>query len=225
MFRLPAKNPWYGHGVKRALDIILALLALILLSPLLVLITVLLVIFLPGRPVFRQERVGYKCRIFRIYKFRTMTEAVGEDGKLLPDEARTPWLGRLLRSSSLDELPELINILCGDMSFIGPRPWVPTQMETFSAITQQVRMSVRPGLSGLSQISGRNNLTFRERASLDLRYIRHLCLSLDVVIFLLTFWKVIKREGIYPHPENNQHLPPKDPDTKGLRANSTRRCS
>ena len=226
MDRLPARNLWYDHGVKRMLDVIFALVVFVVLLPLMAgILMVLLLCATP--PIFRQKRVGYRCRPFSIYKFQTMTQERGADGELLPDEMRTTWFGRFLRSTSLDELPELINVLKGDMSLIGPRPWVPEQMATFPERTRQARMSVRPGLSGLAQILGRNNLTFRQRVCLDLRYIRHQSLRLDFAIFFLTIYKVLKREGIYPSSETpHRHRAlgstPKDPATKGQRANRTR---
>ena len=224
MARVISKSGWYDRGLKRALDLALALVLLVGLSPLLLLITLLLLISRIGRPVFRQQRVGYLCRNFYIYKFRTMTDARNpETGELLPDEARTTWLGGILRATSLDELPELLNILRGDMSFIGPRPWVPEHMHTFRERTRRERMCVRPGLSGLAQICGRNNLTFRQRVCLDLRYIRSQSLWLDLGIFLATFYKVVKREGLLQHPDATTRTTPKDPATRGLRANHTRR--
>ena len=216
------KVTWYDSGPKRALDFLLALVLIIALSPLLLLITLLLLLTQGGSPLFCQPREGRECRIFRIYKFRTMTQDVDAAGELLPDEARTTWIGRLLRATSLDELPELLNILRGDMSFIGPRPWVPEHMRTFCERTRCLRQSVRPGLSGLAQVCGRNNLTFRQRVCLDIRYVRHRSLWLDLGIFLATFYKVIKREGIYQLPDAGQRAP-KDPATRGMRANYTRR--
>lgn len=155
-----------------------------------------------------------------------MNDKRDQDGALLPDEERTTWLGGILRSTSLDELPEILNVLKGDMSFIGPRPWIPEQMELFDERTRMRRMSIRPGISGLAQILGRNNLTFRQRVSFDLRYARHLSCRLDLAILFFTFYKVVKREGIYQRPDAMARLQgsaaPKDPDTRGLRGNYTR---
>ena len=229
MTKLPKGTPWYDAGAKRTLDFLFAALAFIVLLPLMLLIVVLLLIFQPGWPIFRQKRVGFRCCHFYIYKFRTMTEERGEDGELLPDEARTTLIGSVLRATSLDELPELINILRGDMSLIGPRPWVPEQMSTFSERTQRRRMSVRPGLSGFAQILGRNNISLRQRICLDLRYIRHRSPALDTIIFFLTIYKVLKREGIYASPAAVRRSPlgaaPKDPTTKGRRANQLQRST
>ncbi len=144
-------------------------------------------------------------------------------GKLLPDEERTTFIGSILRSTSLDELPELFNVLIGDMSFIGPRPWIPVQMRHFTPSTRRKRMIIRPGITGLAQVLGRNNLTFRERVCYDLRYRRHISFMTDARILFYTFYKVFKREGIeqLPHAlgDPGHHLPPKDPETRGLRGN------
>lgn len=222
MCRLSNRNPWYDHGVKRMLDVIFALISLIVLFPLMIVVLIMLILCATP-PIFRQKRVGLRCRTFYIYKFQTMTQERGPDGELLPDEERTTWLGHLLRSTSLDELPELFNILKGDMSLIGPRPWVPEQMAAFPERTQQERMSVRPGLSGLAQILGRNNLTFRQRVCLDIHYIRHQSFLLDVRIFFLTIYKILKREGIYQLPDALPSNAPKDPTTRGLHSNAPRK--
>ncbi len=213
----------YARFLKRPVDMCAALLLLILLSPLLLLITLLLFLLQGGNPIFTQERIGQHCRPFRIIKFRTMSNTRGKHGELLADEERTTWFGGILRSTSLDELPELINVLKGDMSFIGPRPWIPEQMNTFSSSSQAHRMHVRPGISGLAQILGRNSLTFRQRVCYDLRYIRNLTLWLDVRILFYTFYKIALREGIYQHPDAlgkpNCTATPKDSSSRGLRAN------
>ena len=145
-----------------------------------------------------------------------MNDRTGADGQLLPDSERTTSFGSLLRCTSLDERPELVNVLVGDMSFIGPRPWIPEQMDTFTPSTRRKRMTLRPGITGLAQIHGRNNLTFRQRVCYDLRYKRSLSLKEDLKILFYTFYKVIKREGIEQHPHA---LAPKDPQTRGLRGN------
>ncbi len=213
----------YARYMKRPIDFCAALLMLLLLSPLLLLIALLLICAQGGNPIFVQHRIGRHCQPFNIIKFRTMTYERGADGELLPDEQRTTWVGKVLRASSLDELPELLNVLKGDMSFIGPRPWIPEKMVVFTRDTQMHRMSVRPGISGLAQILGRNHLSYRQRVSYDLRYIRNLSLSLDFRILFYTFYKVALHEGIYEHPnalgKPAHPLNPKDPDTRGKRAN------
>ncbi len=214
---------FYARFVKRPLDFFAALLALLILLPLLLLIALLLILGQGGNPFFLQTRIGRHCRPFRIIKFRTMTNERGDDGELLSDEERTTWIGKALRASSLDELPELINVLKGDMSFIGPRPWIPEKMEPFSRATSMNRMKVRPGISGLAQILGRNHLTYRQRVSYDLRYRRNLSAWLDFRILFYTFYKVALREGLYERPDalgKPAHpAAPKDPYTRGMRAN------
>ncbi len=217
----------YARYYKRVLDFCISLLGLIILFPLLLLIALLLMLVQGGNPFFSQRRIGYHLFPFNVIKFRTMTNERDAQGELLPDEERTTWLGRLLRATSLDELPELFNVLRGDMSFIGPRPWIPEQMDTFNLTTRAHRMLVRPGISGLAQILGRNDLTFRQRVCYDITYIRHLNLWVDVRILFYTLYKVLLREGIYQRPnalgKPAHPLAPKDPDTKGQRGNKPRK--
>lgn len=180
---------------KRIFDAVCAALALIILSPLVILIALLVRLFL-GHPVlFRQERPGYKGRPFIIYKFRTMTNRLARDGNLLPDSARLTRLGRFLRALSLDELPELFNILRGDMSFVGPRPLLMEYLPLYSP-AQMRRHDVLPGLTGWAQVNGRNALTWQHRFELDVWYVEHWSFWLDIKIIMMTIWKVLKREGI-----------------------------
>jgi sugar transferase EpsL len=180
---------------KRIFDILAALLGIILLSPLLLLIA-LLVRVLHGPPaLFGQTRPGYKGTLFRIYKFRTMTDARAADGSLLPDAERLTPLGRFLRASSLDELPELFNILRGEMSLVGPRPLLVQYLERYSP-EQMRRHDVLPGITGWAQVNGRNALTWEEKFALDVWYVDNWSFWLDIKIILLTVWKVFKREGI-----------------------------
>ncbi len=213
----------YARYTKRVIDFSLAFLGLLLCAPLLLFIMLLLVLVQGGNPFFVQRRVGYHMLPFNVIKFRTMTNARDKDGVLLPDEERTTWIGKILRATSLDELPELINVLRGDMSFIGPRPWVPDQMDIFTIATRARRMMVRPGISGQAQILGRNDLTFRQRVCCDLEYIRNISLWLDIKILCATFYKVIKSEGIAQKPnalKKRRHSnAPKDTHTRGLRGN------
>lgn len=228
LHELPPPRTFYKRIGKRIVDFVFALLLLLVLSPLLLLILVALLLFQGGNPFFLQERVGRKCLPFRIIKFRTMRNTCGADGKLLPDEERTTLVGKFLRASSLDELPELLNVLTGDMSFIGPRPWIPEQMASFDAATRRLRMRIRPGISGLAQVHGRNNLTFRQRVAFDLRYSRQLSMWLDIRILFRTFWKVALSEGIAQRVDALGPVPSapaKDPETKGLRGNKPRRFS
>lgn len=188
-------NTVYAKYVKRGLDIFLSLTALILLSPLF-LITAFLVLINFGRPVlFHQNRPGWHEEIFGILKFRTMTEERDEFGNLLPDEKRLTKFGRILRASSLDELPELLNILKGDMSIIGPRPLAQVYLP-FYYEHERVRHNVRPGLTGLAQVKGRNALSWEEKFAYDIEYVNHISFFLDVKIFLLTIWKVLKHSDI-----------------------------
>jgi lipopolysaccharide/colanic/teichoic acid biosynthesis glycosyltransferase len=159
-------------------------------------LTTTLVYFAHGRPVlFRQIRPGYKGKPFTIYKFRTMTNQRDKYGNLLPDEARLTRLGRFLRSTSLDEIPELINILKGEMSWVGPRPLLMQYLDRYT-VEQARRHDVLPGITGWAQINGRNALTWDDKFKFDVWYVDHWSLSLDMKILLLTFWKVITREGI-----------------------------
>jgi len=219
----PLHNSFYQRYGKRALDFTGALFGLICLFPVLVILTVLLAIIQGTSPFFFQKRIGLGLKPFYIIKFKTMKDTRDREGNLLPDEERTTHLGSLLRSTSLDELPELINILLGDMSFIGPRPWIPDQMDIFTPATRRRRMSLRPGITGLAQIRGRNNLTFRQRVSYDLSYQRHLTFRYDLNIFLYTFCKVIEREGIQQRPDALSTpvrvLKPRDMATSDLKEN------
>jgi sugar transferase EpsL len=180
---------------KRAFDLILVLPGLVLVSPILALVAVLVWIGI-GRPVvFRQTRAGQGGAPFVSYKFRTMTDERDEKGELLPDEQRLTPIGRFLRSFSLDELPSLVNVLRGDMSLVGPRPLYVKYIERYSP-DQARRLEVVPGMTGLAQISGRNALAWEERFRLDVWYVDHWSLRLDVKILLITFWKVLRREAI-----------------------------
>ncbi|MCG2786317.1 MAG: sugar transferase [Anaerolineae bacterium] len=181
--------------LKQIFDILVALLGLALLSPLLLLIAALVRVF-HGTPIlFGQTRPGYKGTLFRIYKFRTMTNAHAADGTLLPDAERLTALGRFLRASSLDELPELFNILRGEMSLVGPRPLLVQYLERYSP-EQMRRHDVLPGITGWAQVNGRNALGWEEKFALDVWYVDNWSFRLDIQIIFLTLWKVIKREGI-----------------------------
>ncbi len=180
---------------KRLLDLILATLAIILLSPIL-LGAAAAVWIAHGQPVlFRHLRPGYRGAPFTLYKFRTMLEARDAEGHLLADEHRVTRLGRFLRSLSVDELPELFNVLRGEMSLVGPRPLLMQYLERYTP-EQARRHEVLPGITGWAQIHGRNVLSWEEKFRLDVWYVDHWSLALDVQILLLTLWKVIRREGI-----------------------------
>lgn len=175
----------YLKFVKRLLDFLTALIALLILSPLLLVLIVVGAVCLHGNPFFLQSRPGKNEQIFRMIKFRSMTGAKDENGELLPDEARLTKYGRFLRGSSLDELPELLNILKGDMSFVGPRPQLVRDM-VFMTPEQRKRHTVRPGLTGLAQVSGRNALVWERKIELDLVYISDISFSNDFRILLKT---------------------------------------
>ena len=185
----------YSKYLKRPLDFLLSLCAIIALSPLLLLLTIVGTIKMKGNPFFTQLRPGKDEKIFRLIKFRTMTCETDADGNLLPDEQRLVPYGRFLRSTSLDELPELFNILKGDMAIVGPRPLLVRDM-VFMTKEQRKRHTVRQGLTGLAQISGRNAMTWEDKLDYDLRYVQNLDLMTDLFIILMTFYKVLKRDGI-----------------------------
>lgn len=185
----------YAKYIKRPLDFMLSLIAIIILSPLLLIVAILVRIKL-GKPViFEQQRPGKNEKIFTLYKFRTMTDKKDENGNLLPDEQRLTKFGKALRSTSLDELPELINILKGDMAIVGPRPQLIKDM-LFMTEEQRKRHTVRQGLTGLAQVNGRNNLTWEEKIEYDLKYIENITFLVDLKIILKTIRKVLKKEDI-----------------------------
>lgn len=186
---------FYEKYIKRALDILLSGLALVVLSPVL-LVTAVLVRTKLGSPViFHQDRPGKDEKIFRLYKFRSMTDERDEKGNLLPDEVRLTKFGRALRSTSLDELPELWNILRGDMSIVGPRPLLVKYLPLYNG-EQKHRHDVRPGLTGWAQVHGRNTVSWEEKFRLDVWYVEHLSFWVDVKTIFLTVKKVFCREGI-----------------------------
>jgi lipopolysaccharide/colanic/teichoic acid biosynthesis glycosyltransferase len=189
------KASFYEKYIKRLLDILLSGLALVLLSPVL-LVTAILVGTKLGSPViFCQQRPGKNEKIFKLYKFRSMTDQRDEKGELLPDEVRLTKFGKLLRASSLDELPELWNILRGDMSIVGPRPLLVKYLPLYNE-EQKHRHDVRPGLTGWAQANGRNAITWEEKFQLDVWYVEHLCFWVDVKTVFLTVKNVLRREGI-----------------------------
>jgi sugar transferase EpsL len=180
---------------KRIFDLALTIPGLILISPVLVVVAILVLIF-HGPPVlFKQVRPGYHAHLFVVYKFRTMTDACDAQGELLPDASRLTRLGIFLRSTSLDELPELFNVLRGEMSLVGPRPLLVQYLERYSP-EQARRHDVLPGMAGWAQINGRNAISWDEKFRLDVWYVDHWSLGLDVKILMTTIWKVLKREGI-----------------------------
>lgn len=190
-----AKPGVYARYIKRILDVLLSGCALVALSPVLLIVAVLVRTKLGSPVIFCQPRPGKDEKIFKMYKFRSMTDARGENGELLPDEIRLTKFGRALRATSLDELPELWNIFKGDMSIVGPRPQLVRDM-VFMTPEQRLRHTVMPGLTGLAQVSGRNAISWEDKLATDLRYIRRITFLSDVKIVLLTVKKVFCREDI-----------------------------
>lgn len=184
----------YKKYVKRLLDIVLSGLALILLSPILLVVAILVRIKLGSPVIFHQKRPGKDEKIFTLCKFRTMTDGKDENGNLLPDEVRLTKFGKLLRSTSLDELPELWNIFKGDMSIVGPRPLLVRYLPFYKE-EERKRHSVRPGLTGYAQVNGRNALNWEDRFAYDLKYVEECSLALDIKILFQTVEKVFKRSG------------------------------
>lgn len=180
---------------KRVFDLVFGFLALVALSPVFLILGVLVLIFHGSPILYLQQRPGYKGRPFFIYKFRTMTDKRDENGRLLEDERRLTRFGSFLRSTSLDELPELINVLLGEMSLVGPRPLLMQYLERYSP-EQARRHDVMPGMTGWSQIHGRNRLSWQEKFTLDVWYVDHWSFWLDIKIIIMTIIKVITREGI-----------------------------
>lgn len=186
---------FYSKTVKRLIDIFFSLFAIILLSPVLLGICLLVRIKLGSPVIFKQERPGLNGKIFMIYKFRTMSNEKDVNGELLPDSKRLNKFGKTLRATSLDELPELFNILKGDMSFVGPRPLLVQYLPLYNA-HQRRRHLVRPGLTGLAQINGRNAINWEEKFDLDIKYVDNISFIGDLKIILRTIKKVIRKEGI-----------------------------
>lgn len=185
----------YRSFLKRWLDVLVAFTALLLLSPVFVLITVLLFIANSGKPFFLQPRPGKQGRVFRVIKYKTMNDRRDANGRLLPDEARLTAVGKFVRKTSLDEIPQLINVLKGDMSLIGPRPLLVDYLELYSP-RQARRHEVRPGITGWAQVNGRNAISWTQKFELDVWYVDHLSFLLDVKILFMTVIKVFKSEGI-----------------------------
>ena len=185
----------YKHFIKRILDIALTLLVLIMLSPFILILFILLLIANQGSPLFFQDRPGKNNKVFRLVKFKTMNERKDANGKLLPDKDRLTPIGRFIRSTSMDELPQLINVFKGDMSLVGPRPLLIKYLPLYNP-QQARRHEVRPGITGWTQVNGRNSLSWNQKFELDIYYVDNLSFTLDIKILWLTIVKVFKREGI-----------------------------
>ncbi|WP_421754397.1 sugar transferase [Croceimicrobium sp.] len=185
----------YRKLFKRLIDLLVALSLLILLSPLILIITVVLLFTNEGKPFFYQDRPGYKERKIRIMKFKSMTDKKDAEGKLLPDNERITAMGKFIRLSSLDELPQLVNVLKGDMSLIGPRPLLFKYLPLYSE-EQRRRHEVKPGITGLAQVNGRNAISWKKKFEYDVYYVDHLSLALDIQIVFKTIRKIVIREGV-----------------------------
>ncbi len=188
-------NMVYKRFVKRFIDIIIALSGLLILLPFLLLIVIILMMLNHGKAFFVQERPGKNARVFKLLKFRTMNDKRDKNGNLLPDKDRITPVGRFVRSTSMDELPQLINVLKGDMSLIGPRPLLVKYLPLYNE-HQARRHEVRPGITGWTQVNGRNSISWQQKFELDIYYVENLSFWLDAKIFWLTIKKVIVREGI-----------------------------
>ena len=189
------KKGMYEKYIKRPLDFTLSFIALIVLSPILLIVAILVKIKLGSPVIFKQERPGLNGKIFNMYKFRTMTDERDADGELLPDEVRLTGFGKKLRSTSLDELPELWNIVRGDMSVVGPRPLLVRYLSRYNS-HQARRHEVRPGFTGYAQVNGRNSITWEKKFDLDVEYVDNVTFLVDVQIILKTIKTVVMREGI-----------------------------
>ena len=185
----------YKSFLKRSIDITLAFIAFLVLFPFILILTLLLLIANQGSPFFIQPRPGKNNKVFKLLKFKTMNDKRDADGKLLPDKDRLTKIGRFVRSTSMDELPQLINVLKGDMSLVGPRPLLIKYLPLYSK-EQARRHNVRPGITGWTQVNGRNNLNWEEKFKLDVWYVDNLSFLLDIKILFKTVLKVFKREGI-----------------------------
>ena len=185
----------YGMFFKRLIDFLLSLIAIIVLSPVLLILTIVGAVKMKGNPFFTQERPGWHEKIYRLIKFRTMTNEKDADGEFLPDEKRLIPYGKFLRSTSLDELPELFNILKGDMAIVGPRPLLVKYLPWYTE-EQRKRHNVRPGLTGYAQAHGRNAVSWDEKLAMDIWYTEHVSFRTDIGIIFATVKSVLKREGI-----------------------------
>jgi len=185
----------YKSYIKRVLDWVIALLAFIIFSPIIVVVTLLLLYYNQGKAFFFQQRPGKNGRLFRIIKFKTMNDKKDEFGNLLPDADRLTPIGSFVRKTSLDELPQIINVIKGDMSLIGPRPLLPQYLPLYSK-EQRRRHDVRPGITGWAQVNGRNAISWKQKFELDIYYVDHLSAALDLKILMSTAIKVFKRDGV-----------------------------
>lgn len=197
------KAGFYEKFVKRFLDLVLSGMALLMLSPVLLVTAILVRVKLGSPVIFRQERPGKDEKIFRLHKFRSMSDARDENGALLPDEVRLGHFGRILRATSIDELPELFDIFRGKMSIVGPRPLLVEYLPYYTE-GERHRHDVRPGLTGLAQINGRNTLTWEQKFAYDLEYVQKISFIMDLKILLGTIGKVLNRSGVQVNTQNSE---------------------
>ena len=209
----------YKKYVKRILDFIISLLAIIILSPLLLVLYILVLIFMGYPAIFKQQRPGKNEKIFNLYKFRTMTNKKDKDGNLLPDKDRLNKFGSMLRSTSLDELPEFFNILFGQMSFIGPRPLLVKYLPYYTK-KEHHRHDIRPGLTGWAQVNGRNLVNWDERFKLDLEYVNNVSLKMDLKVIFKTIKVVLKSEGVSVQAVDDLDIARKAKDGKNIKKNN-----
>ncbi|MDR1403212.1 MAG: sugar transferase [Tannerellaceae bacterium] len=195
----------YSRSLKRILDFTLSLIGFIILLPVFMLITILLFFFNKGKPFFVQERPGKNERIFNIIKFKTMNNKRDSQGNLLPDVDRLTPAGSFVRKTSLDEIPQLLNVIKGDMSLIGPRPLMPKYLSLYSSV-QRRRHEVRPGITGLAQCNGRNAISWKRKFEYDVWYVDNMSFTVDFKIVILTVKKIILREGIYRDKGNIESM-------------------
>ena len=190
----------YKYFLKRLIDFIIALIALVCLSPILLVVTIWLHFANKGAGAFfTQERPGKNAKVFRVIKFKTMTDERDADGKLLPDAQRLTKVGRIVRSTSLDELPQLFNVLKGDMALIGPRPLLPEYLPYYTE-REQLRHTIRPGITGWAQVNGRNNVSWDQKLELDAYYVEHLTLGMDIKVICMTINNVLKSKDVVVVP-------------------------
>lgn len=212
----------YRKYVKRFLDIILAIIAIVITLPIFLLTGILVLIFLGKPAIFRQKRPGKDEKIFTMYKFRTMTNKKDKDGNLLPDDQRLPKFGKFLRKTSLDEIPEFINIFKGDMSFVGPRPLLIEYLPYYTK-EEHHRHDVRPGLTGLAQVSGRNLASWKLKFSKDIEYINNVTFKNDLKIVFNTVKLVLKSEGVVACPSGNLKFGKLNEERKITNGNNNRK--